>query len=153
MEGAVWAAVGLPGLGGRGIAVGGGGLVGLVALVVVIVLQLGGGGSSPLGLGAGQSDEELSASCQTGADADQTEDCRIVAVVNSVQAYWGDVEGYQQADTVLFTGQVSTAAVRRARLSGRSTARRTSRRTSTCRSTTTWSAVSAPRAGRSPRPT
>ena len=101
--------MGLPGLGGRGIAVGGGGLVGLAVVIVIVVLQLG-GGSSPLGLGGGQSDEELSASCQTGADANQAEDCRLVAVVNSVQDYWDDqVEGYQPADTVLFDGQVSTA--------------------------------------------
>ena len=101
--------MGLPGLGGRGIAVGGGGLVGLAVVIVIVVLQLG-GGSSPLGIGGGQSDEELSASCQTGADANQAEDCRLVAVVNSVQDYWEDqVEGYQPADTVLFDGQVSTA--------------------------------------------
>ena len=52
---------------------------------------------------------DLAASCRTGADANQEEDCRIVAVVNSVQEYWGGaVRSYQEADTVLFTGQVST---------------------------------------------
>ena len=102
------------GMGGK--AVGGGGIVGLVVIAAFVILsQLGG---DPLALGSGTGggsadNAALASSCRTGADADQNEDCRIVAVVNSVQEYWsGAVEGYDTASTVFFTGQVSTACGR-----------------------------------------
>jgi predicted metalloprotease len=99
--------IGLP----RGAAIGGGG--GIVGVILVVVLLLanglggGGGGSSANSFdGAG----ELSANCQTGADANQRTDCLVTGVVNSVQEYWsGAVQGYTPAQTVLFDGQVSTA--------------------------------------------
>ena len=81
-------------MGGRGLAVGGGGGI-VVVLLVLIVNALGGGGgggTDPFALGTGteaQGDNtDLAASCQTGSDANQQDDCRIVAVVNSVQDYW-----------------------------------------------------------------
>jgi hypothetical protein len=102
--------------GGRGLAIGGGGAGLLVTLVILAVNVLGGGGGGldqiALGTGAAQGGDntDLAASCETGRDANQEDDCRIVAVVNSVQEYWSEaVRDYQQADTVLFTGQVSTA--------------------------------------------
>ncbi|SDH81759.1 hypothetical protein SAMN05421505_12384 [Sinosporangium album] len=57
---------------------------------------------------------DLAARCRTGADADQSQDCRIVGVVNSVQAYWTREfrrrgERYEQAKTVLFSLGVNTA--------------------------------------------
>jgi uncharacterized protein len=97
------------------VAVGGG----AGAIIVVIVLALlgvdvDGGGTDPLSLGTGPSSsapaEELSQACRTGRDANQREDCRIVGVVNSVQAYWGDhIRNYREAPTRFFTGQTSTA--------------------------------------------
>jgi hypothetical protein len=99
--------------GGRGLAVGGG----AGTLLVIVVLALLGvdvrGGSDPYSIGTGgsasESGEELSATCRTGADANQREDCRIVGVVNSVQDYWTDnVEGYREAPTRFFTGQTVT---------------------------------------------
>jgi predicted metalloprotease len=102
------------GVGGRGIAVGGG----AGTLVVVIVLALlgvdVGGGSDPFSLGSGGSSSsapagQLSQTCRTGSDANQREDCRIVGVVNSVQAYWSDqVQGYREAPTRFFSGRTST---------------------------------------------
>jgi uncharacterized protein len=99
------------------VALGGTGLLGLL---VVLALQFFGGtdgattggfltGSDPFGAPrsqvSGATDE-----CRTGADAAARQDCRIVAVVNSVQEYWaGAVSGYEEAPTVLFSGQVSTA--------------------------------------------
>src|SRR5215213_4397695 len=51
--------------------------------------------------------------CQTGQDANEREDCRIVAVVNSVQKFWDGVfqrsgKQYQYVDTVFFTDSVQT---------------------------------------------
>jgi predicted metalloprotease len=96
--------------GGRGVAVGGG----IGTVVVVVVLALLGvnvtGGSDPLSLGTGDgSPSRLDSTCKTGADANQSEDCRIVGVVDSVQAFWGDrVQGYTNAPTRFFSGQTST---------------------------------------------
>jgi predicted metalloprotease len=100
--------------GGRGIAVGGG--AGTILVVLVLAL-LGvnvpgtGGGTDPFSIGTGDqgSSSELSQTCKSGSDANQREDCRIVGVVNSVQAYWSDnVQGYHEAPTRFFTGQTST---------------------------------------------
>ncbi|MEO3890564.1 neutral zinc metallopeptidase [Nonomuraea sp. B5E05] len=56
----------------------------------------------------------LAERCRTGADADQSEDCRIVGTVNSIQSYWRGEFGrqgqmaYRPARTVLFSRTVST---------------------------------------------
>ena len=97
---------------GRGVAVGGG-LVGIVALV--LTLLLGGNASQLTGALSGEqvgADQvnDLSAECQTGADAAERDDCRIIGYVNSVQAYWsGVVQGYQLAPTTFFSDGVNTA--------------------------------------------
>ena len=90
------------------MAVGGGGIIGLIVLVFSL-LNGGGGGSLPDG-SVGDLKSDLSATCQTGDDANQRDDCRIVAVVNSVQAYWEKRQpNYQRATTVFFTGGTNTA--------------------------------------------
>ncbi|MFC4111169.1 neutral zinc metallopeptidase [Nonomuraea zeae] len=56
----------------------------------------------------------LAERCKTGADADQSEDCRIVGTVNSIQAYWRQAfeergrKTYTPAKTVLFSRAVNT---------------------------------------------
>ena len=92
-----------------GVAVaGGGGVIGLVIALILAFTGLGGGGGSGLDLSGGGSND-LSASCQSGADANQRQDCRIVAVVNSVQQYWSQqIQRYSPAQTVLFDGQAQT---------------------------------------------
>jgi len=110
------------GLGGRSIALGGGGLGTLLLLVVLYALGGNLGGSTGVGgLGgitvgdpSGTSDPALAQNCRTGADANAREDCRIVAYVNSVQAYWTSeiaASGgtYQPSKTTFFTGQINTA--------------------------------------------
>jgi len=89
------------------VALGGGGIIGLIVLVFSL-LNGGGGGTVPAAP-AGSLKSDLSATCRTGADANQRDDCRIVGVVNSVQAYWGKAQpGYERASTVFFTGGTST---------------------------------------------
>ena len=90
----------------------GGGIVGIIITVVVLLLNQG-GGTNALGLGGGSSgggsNPELAQECRTGEDANQSQDCRIVGVVNSVQDYWQDtVRDYQESTTTFFTGQVNT---------------------------------------------
>jgi predicted metalloprotease len=94
-----------------GIAVGGGGIVGVIVLVAVLLLANLGSNQSGADLSLGSDDpSELSSECQTGSDANQRDDCRIVAVVNSVQEYWGEaLEGYRPTETVFFDGSVNTA--------------------------------------------
>lgn len=97
-----------------GLAIGGLGGIGI--LIALAWVLLGGDPSQiPVNtlederIGAGAS-SDLAAECQTGADANLREDCRIVGYVNSVQAYWsGAVEGYQEAPTTFFTDAVGTA--------------------------------------------
>jgi predicted metalloprotease len=106
---------GLGGLNGKAL---GGGAGAIVVLVVIVAFALlgGGAGQDSLSLGSNSSGQfsqgegsSLSASCRTGEDANQRDDCRIVAVVNSVQDHWAaSVRNYQQADTVFFENRVST---------------------------------------------
>ena len=89
------------------LAVGGGGVIGL--LVLLFSLVSGGGGGDSTGIELGKPHSELSAQCRTGEDANQQEDCQIVEVINSVQAFWSRrLPGYAPATTVFFEGQTST---------------------------------------------
>jgi predicted metalloprotease len=97
-------------MGGAGLLV----VVVIAAIALFSGVDLGGSGTDPFALGSGVATEgdntQLASECETGEDANQRDDCRIVAVVNSVQEYWtDDLPGYQEADTVFFDGLVSTA--------------------------------------------
>ncbi len=99
--------------GGRGLAVGGGGL-GLV--IAIAYLLLGGDPAALLNPAPGGSVEPNAsalAECETGADANARADCRIVGFVNSIQTYWTEQYGteggtYREAETVLYSDAVST---------------------------------------------
>jgi uncharacterized protein len=91
------------GMSGSPVAIGGG-AVGLIVAIVLLLLNGGIGGSS----GGAAPSSDLS-SCRTGADAQQSQDCTVVAYVNSIQDYWSHtLPGYTNAETVLFTDRTQT---------------------------------------------
>ncbi|MER5262730.1 neutral zinc metallopeptidase [Actinosynnema sp. NPDC002837] len=107
------------GIGGRA-ALGGGGL-GIVGLILYLVLsQIGGTPQLPAGSGFGDvnrgqqvGSEAIRTKCRTGADANREADCRAVAFINSIQAFWTDQfarsgRTYQPAQTNFFSGGVQT---------------------------------------------
>lgn len=105
---------------GTAVAIGGGGL-GLVVLVVALLLgvnpsDLGGLTEPPASIptGSSGSTSDLEEQCQTGEDANASEDCRIVGFVNSVQAFWADEfarrgSSYTPAKLVLYSGATDAA--------------------------------------------
>ncbi|ACU34113.1 neutral zinc metallopeptidase [Actinosynnema pretiosum subsp. pretiosum] len=107
------------GVGGR-VALGGGGL-GIVGVIIYLVLnQIGGGVPLPQGSGFGDvgqnqqvGSQSLGQKCRTGADANRSDDCRAVAFINSIQAFWNDQfarsgRSYKAAQTNFFSGGVRT---------------------------------------------
>ncbi len=102
--------------GGIPMTLGGGGLIGIVVLVAFLLLSGGGGGLGDLGALSGQTvgpgtaqNSAVQSECRTGADANEREDCRIVGVVNSVQAYWTKtLRGYEPAKTLFFSDGIGT---------------------------------------------
>jgi predicted metalloprotease len=103
-----------------GLAVGGGGL-GVAGIVIYVLFALLGGGGGLGGLqaldgervGQGAPPSDLRQECRTGQDANDKEQCAIVADVNSVQAYWSQWfrahgKQYREADTVFFDGATQT---------------------------------------------
>jgi hypothetical protein len=99
--------------GSGGLAGGGIGTIILLVVIIVIVLYLNGGLGGGGGNGTAQPTGSGLAGCQTGQDANERLDCRIVGFVNSIQAYWTEEYArqgrtYQPARTVLFTDVVDT---------------------------------------------
>ncbi|MFJ6381111.1 neutral zinc metallopeptidase [Kitasatospora sp. NPDC092039] len=109
------------GIPGGKVAIGGG-AVGLLAVLFAVILGVDPqllGLSSDTGSSSGPATArtagEVQQACRTGADANKRQDCRIVAVTNSLQEFWRTELPrrtglpYKGAETVLFTRQVSTA--------------------------------------------
>jgi predicted metalloprotease len=112
--------------GGRNTQLGaaGGGL-GIVAIIVIVLINVvGGGGGKGLtdvlgqlgqgGAPATANNTQVAAECKTGADANAKADCAVVADIDSIQTYWAGAlpalgKKYVPANTVWFTGRVSTA--------------------------------------------
>jgi predicted metalloprotease len=111
-------------VGGRGAAIGGGGVGVVGVLIYLLVAYLGGSGSGNAAatildeLGrAGQpataDNAQIQQECRTGADANSRLECAVVADIDSVQAYWTRElpklgTAYTVIPTVWFAGRVST---------------------------------------------
>ncbi|MEG9225915.1 KPN_02809 family neutral zinc metallopeptidase [Aeromicrobium sp. Sec7.5] len=107
-------------IGGKGGAIAGGGVGGIILLLVFVFLGGGSGSGSlpfdPSQVLQGGSGSSVDVSeCQTGADANRSDVCRIVGTVNSAQDYWSEalpadtgVE-YREAPTVIFSGSTQSA--------------------------------------------
>lgn len=129
---------------GRGAVVGGGGIGGLLLMLLIYMLGggdlLGGGGGQqqpdggsqqqqgPWSFGGGNTEAQGDTGsfgggkgdfshCQTGADANEHTDCRVIGTVNSVQQYWeqelpkvtNPSKEYRKATTVIYSGQTQSA--------------------------------------------
>src|SRR4051794_15776354 len=105
--------------GGRGLAVGGGGL-GVVGLILALVFGLSGGGNGgdvdqilrqlQPDAGAAQGDAQP-LDCSQGAS--ESTACFVTGVVNDVQATWADIfrrhgENYRETKLVLYTQATPT---------------------------------------------
>jgi predicted metalloprotease len=98
---------------GGGAAIAGGGIAGLGALAVLLfqlftgtdISGLVGGGGAP----AGGGEETQIENCQTGADANERDDCRLAAASLALDQYWeGEVQGYRAPQLVIVDGSTGT---------------------------------------------
>ncbi|HUF06473.1 MAG TPA: neutral zinc metallopeptidase [Candidatus Binatia bacterium] len=99
---------------GGGIALGGG--IGTIILIAAVLL-FGGNLGDLAGLGGGTLNEgpvgsQAISECETGEDANERQDCRIVGVIQSLDAYWGeefaDQGGFQEPGVTVFSDGVNT---------------------------------------------
>jgi uncharacterized protein len=100
--------------GGRATIGGGVGIVGLLIALLLGVNPFESSESGFPGVDQVQGDNtQIQQECKTGEDANTKQDCRTVAIVNSVQEFWSDEFGrrggqYQPATTRLFTEATQT---------------------------------------------
>jgi predicted metalloprotease len=102
---------------GAGIAVGGAGVAGIGGIAILLLnLFTGGDFSSLLGGFGGQAPGAAGgegteiAQCDTGADANARDDCRLAAASLAIDQYWGgQVEGYRQPQLIVVDGSASSA--------------------------------------------
>lgn len=99
---------------GAGIAVAGGGVAGLGAIAVLLLSLFTGGDFSGLlgGLGGttGGSEESVIANCETGADANANDDCRLAAGSLAINQFWAQsLDGYRQPQLIIVDQQTGTA--------------------------------------------
>ncbi len=112
---------GAGGSGGGGLPLPmGGGIVGVILLIVILLVatkcgaSLPGGGADTSGRDTGTTVAGGETTCQSGADANERQECALLATVNSVQDYWSRAlpdqaeVGYEQAQWQDFSGTLST---------------------------------------------
>ena len=99
---------------GGGIALAGGGITGIGALAVLLLGLFTGGDFSSLlgplaGAGGGGQESEV-ANCETGADANARDDCRLAAASLNLDQYWtNNLEGYRQPQLIIVDQSTSSA--------------------------------------------
>lgn len=98
---------------GRGVAIAGGGVAGVGVIVVLLLNMFTGGDFSALlggGGGAAPQDEGSEiANCETGADANANDDCRLAAGSLVLDEYWaGELEGYREPQLIIVDGSTPT---------------------------------------------
>lgn len=100
---------------GGGLAIAGGGVAGIGAIAVLLLNLFTGGDFSGLlgggvpGVPSGGSGSEIE-SCETGADANRNDECRLAAGSLVLDQYWADtVEGYRQPQLIIVDQSTSSA--------------------------------------------
>jgi uncharacterized protein len=99
--------------GGGGIAVAGGGIAGLGAIAVLLFQLFTGTDLSGLLGGGGVPNPndtgEAIANCETGADANASDDCRLAAASLSINQFWAEtVDGYREPQLIIVDGSTGT---------------------------------------------
>lgn len=99
---------------GRGAAIAGGSVVGLGGIVVLLFsLFTGQDLSGLLGGTAGDSgtaEETTIENCETGADANANDDCRLAAASLNLDQFWTrELDGYRQPQLIVVDGSTPTA--------------------------------------------
>jgi predicted metalloprotease len=96
---------------GGGIAVAGGGVAGLAALAVLLLNLFTGSdfsGIVPVDQGATGGGSAIE-NCQTGADANRSDDCRLAAASLAIDQFWAaHVDGYRQPQLIIVDSATST---------------------------------------------
>jgi predicted metalloprotease len=101
---------------GGGALAAGGGVAGLGAIAVLLLGLFTGGDFSGLlpllgqGGGGAPAPESEIANCETGADANRSDDCRLAAASLALDGYWEqNVEGYREPKLIIVDGSTGTA--------------------------------------------
>ena len=100
---------------GAGMAVGGVGVAGLGGIAILLLNLFTGGDFTQLlgGVDGSQGSQGQSteiASCETGADANANDDCRLAAASLAIDEYWAtQVDGYRQPQLIIVDGSASSA--------------------------------------------
>lgn len=97
---------------GAGAAIAGGGVVGLGAIVVLLFQLFTGtdlSGVVPAPESGGGAQESEIENCDTGADANANDECRIALGGEVLDAYWSEqVQGYRAPGLIVVDGQTPT---------------------------------------------